>query len=366
MPLARVSRGTAFPASLLPVHPLYTSFPTNTMRPPKSLSDHSDTILFVALAAIWGTAYLAIEIGLRSAPPVALAALRYDIAGLLLLAVALGGAAWRGKRWRPRGLAEWQLIATGGLLVVGVHFALLFAGQQYVSGGIASVVMSLTPVLTPLFSLALLPDERLDARTGFGVLLGLVGVGIVAQPDPSGGRTTLGVALLFLSAASLALGSVVTRRQQTDLPLVPTQAWMMLVGAGVLDLLVVGLPGESFAGVEPTLELLAALAYLSAVASVGGFLAYFRLLDRLGPNEATLVSYVVPMFAALSQWAALGQSISATTATGFAVILAGFAAVKWRVVRRTVTPTPDRATPAAGSGAPTVEHRGNVYYERIE
>lgn len=332
-----------------------------------NLRSHTDVGLFVGLAAVWGTAYLAIEVGLRTVPPVTLAALRYDVAGVLLLAIAGVIAVRRGERWRPRTRDEWTLVGVGGLLVIGVHFALLFMGQQYVSGGVASVVMSLIPVLTPVFALGLLPDERPSARQTVGVVLGLVGVGIVANPDPSGGESLIGIGLLVLSAASFALGSVLTRRYESDLSVVATQAWMMILGAVLLDLLVVGLPGESFANVGVTPSVVAAVAYLSVVASVGGFVAYFRLLDRFGPNEATLVSYAVPMFAALSEWLVLGETITATTAAGFTVIVFGFAIIKWRTLSRATTPTPDRpAAESQASKAGAVMVRGNVYMRDVE
>ena len=90
------------------------------------LSNYANAVLFVGLAAICGTAYLAIDVGLRSAPPVTLAALRFDVAGAVLL-VALAGPVRRGGRWRPRGAEEWKLVAEGGLLVVG----LLVGGVLY-------------------------------------------------------------------------------------------------------------------------------------------------------------------------------------------------------------------------------------------
>lgn len=332
-----------------------------------NLRSHTDLGLFVGLAAVWGTAYLAIEVGLRTVPPVTLAALRYDVAGVVLLAVAAVLAVRRGNRFLPRTRDELKLIGMGGVLVIGAHFALLFAGQQYVSGGVASVVMSLVPVMTPMFALGLLPDERPDVRQTIGVVLGLVGVIVVARPDPSGSTTTIGVGLLVLSAASFALGSVLTKRYESGLSVVAAQAWTMLVGAAVLDLLVVGLPGESFGRVGTTPTMLVALAYLSVVASVGGFVAYFRLLDRFGPNEASLVSYAVPMFAALSEWLVLGRTITAATAVGFGIIAAGFAAIKWRTLRRATTPTPERtAVKSQASRAGAVMVHDNVYFRDVE
>lgn len=331
------------------------------------MSENRELYLFAGLATVWGTAYLAIDVGLRTVPPVTFAALRYDLAGALLLGYAALAASRRGDRWRPRGRDEWRLVGVGGALVIGVHFALLFVGQRYASGSVASVVMSLIPVLTPLFALLLLSDERLDATGAFGVLLGLVGVTVVAQPDASGGDTLVGTALLFLSAASFALGSVLTRKYETDLPVVPMQAWMMLVGAAVLHALVAVLPGESVAAADLTLASFGALAYLSVVASVGGLLAYFHLLESVGPNEAALVNYAVPMVAAVGQWAAFGDAVSETTAAGFLLIVAGFVAVKSSAIRRAATPTPNRkAVTSQASNAGAVMVRGNVYYRDIE
>ncbi|WP_158057186.1 DMT family transporter [Halorussus halophilus] len=332
-----------------------------------TLSEYREFGLFVALAAVWGTSFLAIEVGLETIPPVTFAALRYDIAGILLLGYA-GVVAFRSdKRWRPRGRDEWQLVGVGGFLLIGVHFALLFAGQRYVTGGIASVIMSLTPVLTPLFALVLLPDERLDKTGVVGVVLGLLGVVVVAQPDGSGGQALLGILLLLLSAASFALGSVLTRKFDTDLSVVPMQAWMMLVGAGVLHAMVAVLPGESVAAATFTPEAVVSMLYLAIAASIGGLLAYFHLLEQVGPNEVTLVNYAVPMFAAGSELVAFGYGISTATAIGFLVILAGFVAVKWRTVHRTAVPRPERRgseSQASNGGAVMVE--GNAYYKDVE
>ena len=63
---------------------------------------------------------------------------------------------------------------------------------------------------------------------------------------------------------------------------------------------------------------LGAVAYLSAVAGVGGFLLYFTLLDDLGPIEMSFIEYVIPVFAALAGWLVLGQDVTLTTVVGFA------------------------------------------------
>jgi hypothetical protein len=70
------------------------------------------------------------------------------------------------------------------------------------------------------------------------------------------------------------------------------------------------------------------------VASAIGFLVYFDLLERLGPIEINLVSYVAPVFAALTGWAFLGELPTVYTVVGFVVIFAGFLLLKRESLRR--------------------------------
>ena len=294
-----------------------------------NLTKNRDALLFVALAFVWGTSFMAIKAGLEALPPVLFAALRYDIAGALLLGVALA----RTDHWRPHGRDEWLLVAVGGVLVIGLHFGLLFTGQQYVTSATGAIVLSTTPMLTPLFAWFLLPDERIGLAGLLGVLLGLAGVVVVANPDPSAlGGQFVGVALMFLSAVAFALGAVLTDRLPARLPLATTQAWSMLLGAGLLHVLTVALGEPTVTTVTFTTDVLLSLGYLAVVAGAGGFLVYFHLLERVGPVEISLVNYAVPVFAALTGWALLGETITAATVSGFLLIFGGFSLMKWDVV----------------------------------
>jgi len=69
------------------------------------------------------------------------------------------------------------------------------------------------------------------------------------------------------------------------MPFLSTQAWMMAIGAVVLHAVVFVLPGQSFATATWTPSALGALAYLSAIAGVGGFLLYFTLLETSVPSR---------------------------------------------------------------------------------
>jgi drug/metabolite transporter (DMT)-like permease len=175
----------------------------------------------------------------------------------------------------------------------------------------------------------------LNAAGVVGLLLGLVGVAVLADLDPSNLLAGGVVAkLLVLGAtASFALGSVLTRRIDAEMPIESMEAWSMLGGALLMHLLSLGL-GESPAAVAWfSFDVLWSLTYLSVGASAVGFLIYFDLLERLGPIQINLVSYVAPVFAALSGWVVLNEEPTAATFGGFVLIFLGFLLLKRDAIR---------------------------------
>jgi drug/metabolite transporter (DMT)-like permease len=287
--------------------------------------------LFVLLSAVWGLSFVAARAALPYIPPLPLAALRFDIVAVVMLAYAISTT----DRWHPRTRQEWWSVVVGGTLFVAAHHALLFAGQQYVTSAVAAVVVSLDPILAAGFAWLLLADERLDRLGVVGLVLGLAGVTIIANPAVGsvGTTTLLGVGLVFLSATAFALGAVLTRRFRSELPVQTMQAWMMVVGAPLLHLAELILPVPGFEAIEWTTPAIAGLVYLALVAGAGGYLLYFVLLDRIGPIEVNLIGYTAPMFAAIGGWVFLGEGIALRTVLGFLVIISGFILLKRDAIR---------------------------------
>ncbi|MXR20998.1 DMT family transporter [Halobacterium bonnevillei] len=290
--------------------------------------------LFVVLAVAWGSAFTAIKAGLEYFPPVLFAAFRYDLAGVLML----GYAGYATDRWRPRSPNEWLLVGVGGAFMIAAYHAFLFVGEQGTTSAAAAIIVSLSPILTTGFARVFLPDERLTTLGIAGLLVGFVGVGLLSRPDPNNllNARTVSMFLVFLAAASFALGSVLTRRVDADLPIETMEAWSMLLGAGLMHVASVAIT-ESVSDVQWTGEAILALGYLVVVASAAGFLIYFDLLERLGPIEINLVSYAAPVAAAATGLAFLGETPTAYTAAGFALIVTGFVLLKRNAIRAEIT-----------------------------
>lgn len=292
-----------------------------------------NAILFAALAVAWGSAFTAIKSGLAFFPPVLFAAFRYDVAGVLMFGYAIATT----DNWRPRGRNEWILVGIGGTLMIAAYHSFLFVGEQGTTSAAAAIIISLSPVLTTGFARAFLPDERLTLIGGGGLLIGFAGVAILSAPDPNDllNTRTVSMVLVFLAAASFALGSVLTRRVQGTLPIETMEAWAMLIGAVLMHVISFGL-AESPSDVRWTIEGILSLLYLVVVASALGFLIYFDLLDRLGPIEINLVSYAAPVVAAVTGLVFLGETPTVHTATGFLCILLGFVLLKRHALRNEI------------------------------
>lgn len=298
------------------------------------MSSYQDAGLFLLLSFLWGTSFMAIKLGLEFLPPVFFAAIRYDIAAVLLLCYTVATTTY----WRPRTRSDWVAVGIGATLIIAGYNALLFIGQQGVTSGVAAMLIALNPILATGFARGLLPDERLGRLETVGLVGGFLGVALIAQPDRNASLAAdlLASGFVLGAAVCVALGSVLVQRVDSEIGTEGLVAWSTALGALLLHALSVGLPSESIGDVTVTPTAILTVGYLAVFASAVGYVVYFDLLDRVGAIEINLVSYTVPVFAALSGWLVLGESLSITAIAGFAVVFGGFLLVKQRAIRERV------------------------------
>jgi drug/metabolite transporter (DMT)-like permease len=280
-------------------------------------------LLLVVSAVLFGGTFVAAKAGLAHLPPLFFVAVRFDI-GAVVLGVYAATKLSRSDL-RPRTAGDVLGILATGVLVIGLTNALLFVGQQYVTSGVAAVVFSLNPILTPVFAALLLSEGRLSARGAAGMVLGLIGVGLVANPDPTAlAAGGLGVPLLFCAAVTSALGAVVIRRAKATMSSTARTVWGVPIAAVLSHVLSLS-AGESVpAGLSLPPVALAALLYVGVGSGAVAYLAYFALIDETGASQANLLFYFVPVVSAVAGWALLGETISLLSLAGFAVIFVGF------------------------------------------
>ncbi|ELZ92935.1 hypothetical protein C440_12479 [Haloferax mucosum ATCC BAA-1512] len=295
------------------------------------MSRHRSLVLFVAAAVLFGTSFVGIKAAIDVVPPVLFAAFRVDVAAIVLLSLVFV----RGGYWRPRSRADVFGILASGAFVLGANNVLLFLGQQHATTGAAAVMYSLMPVVSPVFAVLLLDDERISALDAVGILLGLVGVVVIVGPESVLGGGNVGQALVVGSALSVAFGTVLLDRVGPDIGTLPLTAWAMAVAAVGIHVASLGL-GESPAQVAWSPTVVAAILYVGMPATAAAYPVYFALLAEAGPVRGNLVAYAMPIVATITGWAFLGESISAATVLGFGVIVTGFVFVQRESVAKVV------------------------------
>lgn len=289
-------------------------------------SRYRNAALFITLASLWGGTYPAVKAGLEAFPPILLAALRLDIAAVLLLIYA----AISFDYWWPRNSHDWLAVFAGGILTLAGYSVLLNIGQQTVSSSIAAILAGLIPLLTIGFAKLFLPDEDFGVLESIGITLGFVGLAVIVQPNPAQllRADTVGQAVLVLAAASFALGAVLTQWVNASMPFAPRTAWALLVGALVTHFASYASASESVQFTPLSLQSFFAVVYLGIFVSAVGYLIYFDLLSRLGSVELNLVTYGAAMFGTLFSWILFDERVTAVTLVGFFIIMFGFVLLK--------------------------------------
>jgi len=269
------------------------------------------TVLLTALAPVsWGTTYAVTTEFLPPDRPLFTALVRALPAGLLLLALT---------RVLPRGI-WWAKAAVLGALNIGAFFPLLFVSAYRLPGGMAAVVGSAGPLFVVGLS-ALLLRERPAARTLVTGAVAALGVSLVVLKG-AGALDAAGVLAAVAATASMAAGTVLTRRWGRPDGVGPLALTGWQLTAGGLLIIPVALLGE---GLPPALDGRNVLgyAYLALANTALTYVLWFRGIGRLPAASVSLLTFLSTVSAAVLGWIALGQSLGGWQLLGMALALGG-------------------------------------------
>ena len=299
-------------------------------------------VAYLVVCVVWGSTYLAIRVGVGVLPPFLFAGLRFVIAGLLLLtvALALGDSL-------PRRAGDWRTQAIVGVLLLAGGNAFVVWAEQYIASGIASIFV-VTVALWMAFFDAIIPGGSgdLNWRVVAGLLLGFLGTTLLVGASPAEIlRADLrGPIALTCASASWSIGSVYGKRHKTETSPYVGAAIQMVAG-GTATALVGTLLGE-WSRWHPTGRGVGALAYLVVFGSIVGYSAYTYALRNASATIVGTYAYVNPVIAVLLGWLLLREPVTARTFLAMALIIG---AVVWiQLFSRTARPS-DRRTEGAAT-----------------
>lgn len=169
-------------------------------------------LAFGLVYLFWGSTYLGIDIAVQSIPPGLMCAIRFSIAGVVMLA----GCALTGRKiwYSPQQIARSAVV--GVLLLMGGNLTLSYA-ELSVSTGLSALIVSITPLWFLVLDSMLLGHHRVAPRGKAGLALGVLGLLILFYPELTS-TTAMGHRQLWASLSliggsfSWALGSVLSKR----------------------------------------------------------------------------------------------------------------------------------------------------------
>jgi drug/metabolite transporter (DMT)-like permease len=272
-------------------------------------------IMLLALAAIWGSSFMFIELALRDLAPSTLILLRMSSAALALgVYIALRGHSF--GVLRPYVLP----LAVLGIVNTAIPFFLIAWGQQYIDSGLASIFNASVPLFTAFFAIGYDRSQRATGSRLAGILLGFAGVVLLVGFELTGGEKAVAGGLAVVAAsACYGIGGLYAGRRFEGLP--PALVAFGALCWSTLVVLPAGVAQSSSLGWEALLSVL----YLGVLATGAAYLLYFGLIAGAGAAKAVLVTYLVPSLALVYGAAFLDEEITAAAIIGLLLVLAGVA-----------------------------------------
>jgi drug/metabolite transporter (DMT)-like permease len=271
----------------------------------------SDWGLLTAIALIWGSSFLLMEIGLRSFEPgvITFARIALGAGTLVLFARARVGI----------DREDWGRVILLGFIWMAIPLTLFPIAQQWISSSVTGMINGAMPIFAVLWAIVL--TRRMQGwRQLLGIGLGFVGILFVFVPElQAGSDAALGALLVVFAVVFYGLSAnlaVPLVQKYGSLPLILRVQVVALIA--VIPLAVIQLPASQWSW-----ESALAMIPLGVLGTGAAFALMATLTGRVGGPRASIAIYFLPLVAIALGVAVLGETLEALAAAGAALVLAG-------------------------------------------
>jgi drug/metabolite transporter (DMT)-like permease len=278
----------------------------------------TEWLLLAGVAAIWGSSFLFIDIGLEALQPgvIALARVALGVAALALFPAAR----------RPLGREDRTRVALLGVIWAGLPLLLFPVAQQWIDSSVAGMLNGAVPLAGAAWAVLLL-RRPLPRTHAVGLLVGFAGVLAISWPELQGSRATMvGTSLVVLAVLCYGLAvnlAVPLQQRHGALPVLlraQLAALALLAPFGLW-----GLRGSRFAW-GPVLAMLP----LGILGTGLAFVLMTTLVGRVGGPRGAVATYFIPVVAIVLGVLLLDERVAPAAVAGTALVVAG----AWLTSRR--------------------------------
>ncbi|HEX6736497.1 MAG TPA: DMT family transporter [Azonexus sp.] len=276
----------------------------------------------VASMAMWGGTWIAGRvIAQELTAPLAVAALRFVVAGLVVAGVMLASGTGIPL---PQGGREWGLVWALGFFGIFLYGLCFFFGLQHLTAGRGALVVALNPVVIVLLAW-LAGKEGMTPRKALGSVIALAGcLTVIGNGDPLAllqGDVGLGEWLILGCVGSWAAYTFIGWRATSRFSALATTFYGSLTGAILLGLAALiqggGTPGEW------SWRVWSSMLFLAVFGTAIAYTWFTAAVQQLGAGHASIFINLVPVFAVLQAAVLLDERLGLPVLFGGLLVIAG-------------------------------------------
>jgi drug/metabolite transporter (DMT)-like permease len=267
---------------------------------------------FALAVTLGGANFVAVRFSNRELPPFWGAGLRFSLAALLFVALAL---ALR-LEW-PRG--RQLLLNMGyGLLSFGLSYALMYWALVRVTAGIATVVLAAVPLVTLLLAAAH-RLERLRFRAVGGSLLAVAGIGWLAVGPEAVVLPWTALAAMIAATVAISESVIIGKRISGNHPAMINAVGMM---TGAIALLAWSAASGEAWSLPRQPEVLWSVIYLVTLGSAGLFVLVLLVVRQWTASATSYMFVLFPVVTMLLGSVVGDERITTQGVVGAAMVMA--------------------------------------------
>ena len=277
-------------------------------------------VILGIISLSWGTSPIAVRVGIgEGIGPSTMAA-----GGSLAAAVSVWLMIGLMRRRNLVGPVELRIGLVLALLAVALPQQARYVALANASAGFVTLVNALIPLGTALVAHFMLTNERLNAGTTFGLLLGLVGIAaliLMGDSGITGGGDPIMAGMMGLTSVVLiSFAGVYAKRHAGQYSVLGVTGVQLAAGSAVqwvVALALDGAPlGHSAAG-------LLAILYSGIIGMFLPLSLYYFLIRHVPVVFSSVISYLIPLVAVMAGVVVLNERVQPGILLGGALVLSG-------------------------------------------
>lgn len=277
-------------------------------------------IAFWALGLIWGSNFIYMKLAAQYISPLQIVFLRVVLAVFPVLAYGFISHSLKKEH-----LKYWYHFVVMSLLAAVIYYYCFVMGSHLLYSGVAGAMSGSAPLFTFILGIVFLNEEKVTFQKIAGLLLGLLGIIILAKPFNGEFTSTTSEGIMYMVVGSLSFGASFIYAKKFITPLaIPTVALVsyQLIFASIILLLITPFKGieNIFQSANATVGLIIGLSFLGTGLA---FLIYYFIIDKLGVVQASSVTYIPPIVALLIGAFIAMEPIPLSDYLGAIVVLVG-------------------------------------------